>query len=31
LTLLFECSNVKSVLLQMTNAGTEMHEVDTCL
>jgi hypothetical protein len=22
---------MKSVLLQLTNAGTEMHEVDTCL
>ena len=30
LTFLFECYDVKSVLLQMTNAGNEMHEVDTC-
>jgi len=28
---MLECCDVKSVLLQMTNAGTEMHEVDTCL
>jgi len=31
LTFLFECSDVKYVLLQMTNDGTKMHEVDTCL
>jgi hypothetical protein len=31
LTFLFECSDIKCVLLQVTNAGTEMFEVDTCV
>jgi hypothetical protein len=29
MTFLFECSDMKCVLLQVTNAGTEMFEVDT--